>query len=182
MSRFVYIAADEELETLANPYQQWLSINEAEKNGVDIPDHLKSDHIDRDKKIILYCDGNMLKNQDGLWLDAELDDDMSVQLIEHIPEDIYSEKPFLYSVEWNFCTEGRAGFLSDYLKRQATQHGELELWNVWLGLEVKPVIRTTAVSAESLSAHDIIRLMSYTPEDDYTTQYDIPVQHRLIIK
>lgn len=61
------------------------------------------------------------------------------------------------------------------------KNDEKEVWHIWQGIEFQPVVRSRTISTDELTAESLYALM----EEDVlttTTQYEIPVQYRIVIK
>ena len=92
-------------------------------------------------------------------------------------EDIYTEKFYVAQIVPNLDDLSRVlSYIQNHMK--ATE--ELELWHIWQGVESDPVIRSQTVSVGELRVEHIQELQS---RDVFatTTQYEIPVQYRIII-
>ena len=92
-------------------------------------------------------------------------------------EDIYTEKANVAQIVPEL--DDLSGVLS-YIQNHLKTAEELEVWHIWQGVETDPVIRTQTVSVGELTADHILDLQS---RDVFatTTQYEIPVQYRIII-
>ena len=92
-------------------------------------------------------------------------------------EDIYTEKVYVAQIIPDF--DGLSGVLS-YIQNHLKTAEELELWHIWQGVESEPVIRSQTVPVGELTAEHILELQS---RDVFatTTQYEIPVQYRIVI-
>ena len=92
-------------------------------------------------------------------------------------EDIYTEKANAAQIVHDL--DDLSGVLS-YIQNHMKAAEELELWHIWQGVESEPVIRTQTVPVEELTADHILELQS---RDVFatTTQYEIPVQYRIVI-
>lgn len=92
-------------------------------------------------------------------------------------EDIYTEKAHAAQIVPDL--DDLSGVLS-YIQNHLKTAEELELWHIWQGVESEPVIRSQTVSVGELSAEHILELQS---RDVFatTTQYEIPVQYRIVI-
>ena len=92
-------------------------------------------------------------------------------------EDIYAEKANVAQIVPDL--DDLSGVLS-YIQNHLKTADELELWHIWQGVESEPVIRTQTVPAEELTADHILELQN---RDVFatTTQYEIPVQYRIVI-
>ena len=92
-------------------------------------------------------------------------------------EDIYTEKIYVAQIIPDF--DDLSGVLS-YIQNHLKTAEELELWHIWQGVESEPVIRSQTVPVGKLTAEHILELQS---RDVFatTTQYEIPVQYRIVI-
>ena len=92
-------------------------------------------------------------------------------------EDIYTEKVYVAQIVPDL--DDLSGVLS-YIQNHLKTADELEVWHIWQGVESEPVIRTQTVHVGELSADHILELQS---RDVFatTTQYEIPVQYRIVI-
>ena len=92
-------------------------------------------------------------------------------------EDIYTEKVHVAQIVPEL--DDLSGVLS-YIQNHLKTAEELEVWHIWQGMETEPVIRTQTVSVGELTADHILDLQS---RDVFatTTQYEIPVQYRIVI-
>lgn len=91
-------------------------------------------------------------------------------------EDIYTEKEYIAEVIPDLQDlEGLAEFLK-------TLPEETEVWHIWQGIACRPVIRTKEIPAQELTAEDIRKLIHKDVLNETATEYDIPVQYRLVLK
>ena len=92
-------------------------------------------------------------------------------------EDIYTAKAFVAQIAPD-CENLPAVLV--YIQNHMETADELEVWHIWQGVEFKPVIRSQTVPVEELTTAHISELQS---RDVFatTTQYDIPVQYRIIV-
>ena len=92
-------------------------------------------------------------------------------------EDIYTEKVYVAQIVPNLDDLSR---VLSYIQNHMKAAEELELWHIWQGVESEPVIRTQTVPVGELTADHILELQS---QDVFatTTQYEIPVQYRIVI-
>ena len=92
-------------------------------------------------------------------------------------EDVYTEKVNVAQIVPDL--DDLSGVLS-YIQNHMKAAEELELWHIWQGVESEPVIRTQTVPVGELTADHILELQS---RDVFatTTQYEIPVQYRIVI-
>ena len=92
-------------------------------------------------------------------------------------EDVYTEKVYVAQIVPElYDLSGVLSYIQNHLKTAE----ELEVWHIWQGVETGPVIRTQTVSVGELTAEHIMELQS---RDVFatTTQYEIPVQYRIVI-
>ena len=92
-------------------------------------------------------------------------------------EDIYTEKVYVAQIIPDF--DDLSGVLS-YIQNHLKTAEELELWHIWHGVESEPVICSQTVPVGELTAGHILERQS---RDVFatTTQYEIPVQYRIVI-
>ena len=93
-------------------------------------------------------------------------------------EDIYTEKVYVAQIVPDL--DDLFGVIS-YIQNHIKTAEELELWHIWQGVESEPVIRSQTIPVQELTVDHILELQN---RDVFatTTQYDIPVQYRIIIK
>ena len=92
-------------------------------------------------------------------------------------EDIYTEKVYVAQIVPDL--DDLSGVLS-YIQNHLMNAEELEIWHIWQGVESEPVIRSQTVSVEELTAKHIADLQGMDVFAT-TTQYEIPVQYRIVI-
>ena len=92
-------------------------------------------------------------------------------------EDIYTDKVYVAQIVPDL--DDLSGVIY-YIQNHMKAAEELELWHIWQGVESEPVIRTQTVPVGELTAEHILELQS---RDVFatTTQYEIPVQYRIVI-
>ena len=92
-------------------------------------------------------------------------------------EDIYTEKVYVAQIVPDL--DDLFGVIS-YIQNHIKTAEELELWHIWQGVESEPVIRSQTIPVQELTADHILDLQS---RDVFatTTQYEIPVQYRIVI-
>ena len=92
-------------------------------------------------------------------------------------EDIYTEKVYVAQIAPDLSAlSGVLAYIQNHLKTA----GELEIWHIWQGVETEPVIRSQTIPVGELTAEHIQQLQS---RDVFATatQYQIPVQYRIVI-
>ena len=89
--------------------------------------------------------------------------------------DIYTEKAYIAEVIPDLTDlHGLAEFLK-------ALPGETEIWRIWQGIECHPVIRTREIPPENLTAADLRELLNQDVLNKTATQYQIPVQYRIVL-
>lgn len=93
-------------------------------------------------------------------------------------EDIYTGKKYVAQIDPGL--EDLSG-VADYICCHMCRADEAEVWHIWQGIESEPVIRSREIPAADFSAADLKEL---TQKDVFATatQYEIPVQYRIVIK
>ena len=92
-------------------------------------------------------------------------------------EDIYTEKVYVAQIVPDL--DDLFGVIS-YIQNHIKTAEELELWHIWQGVESEPVIRSQTIPVQELTVDHILELQN---RDVFatTTQYEIPVQYRIVI-
>lgn len=93
-------------------------------------------------------------------------------------EDIYTEKRYVAEVVPGI---EESEMLTAFLKQLACNHGEIEIWRIWQGVEYRPVIRSREIPADQLTLEDLKTLQAKDVANETTTAYGIPVQYRMIV-
>ncbi len=96
----------------------------------------------------------------GTIYDGDADDNFFLLPFTEVWE--YSSKKHGVCLQWNYCTEGRAGRIVEYLKNALQNTASVELWHVWLGtgdeFEVRPVVHRQTISVAGLAAEHIRKI------------------------
>ena len=97
--------------------------------------------------------------------------------LSHGSEDIYTEKSYVAQIVPDL--DDLSGVLF-YIQNHLKTAEELEVWHIWQGVESEPVIRSQTVPLGELTAEHILEIQS---RDVFatTTQYEIPVQYRIVV-
>ena len=92
-------------------------------------------------------------------------------------EDIYTDKVYVAQIVPDL--DDLFGVIS-YIQNHIKTAEELELWHIWQGVESEPVIRSQTIPVQELTVDHILELQN---RDVFatTTQYEIPVQYRILI-
>lgn len=188
MSYLVALASDWPLETLENPHMKMLSVNEALEQGIEVPKSMLMDYeIDRDEPgMIMWSDIEpVIDFEKGIFDMPDPEDNFDIWPID-TGDDLQSKRPYLAAVEWSHCTPERAEMLLDYIRRHLETAEEIELWHTWMGgggeSEYPPLVKTTEISLDKLSAEDISALCETDVFEKYFDNVDIGKQYCLLIK
>ena len=92
-------------------------------------------------------------------------------------ENIYTKKVYVAQIVPDLDDLSR---VLSYIQNHMKAAEELELWHIWQGVESEPVIRTQTVPVGELTADHILELQNRDVFDT-ATQYEIPVQYRIVI-
>lgn len=100
MSALIYLASDTNLKEVKSPHNKTMSVNEALALGIEIPDILNSQAIDKDKPdMILWTDSYTESKEGGLLVDSGFADDISILPINEKMEDVRTKKQYCSMVE-----------------------------------------------------------------------------------
>ena len=133
MSEFQFITSDHPLKEVENPYIQLLSINEAIKKGVVLPDMLTDDEdLDRDEKILMNVES-----------EEQLDE---IEIKRHLYYDVenveaYSSKSHVVELRWRY-SDTRAEQLITYITDHLKTAEEVEIWKVWVDEQTEPSVKS----------------------------------------
>ncbi len=166
MSLLIYLASDCPLQERQSPHNRSMSIHEALSLGVEIPDILDIDKLDKDNPhMLLWSDSYSQNAETGGLQDNLFDDDFSILPMEKW-EDILSEKKYCASLEWPTYTKGRAQMLISYIKEHLKHSPQIELWHILMGRSYPPPkIKKTMVHIKDLDETTIQNLYEGTAED-----------------
>ncbi|MFY9946894.1 MAG: hypothetical protein WAL07_12620 [Exiguobacterium chiriqhucha] len=133
MSEFQFITSDRLLKEVENPYIKFLSINEAIKKGVILPDMLTDDEdLDRDEKILMNVESEEQLDEIEIKRDLYYD-------VENV--EAYSEKPHVVELRWRY-SDARAEQLVEYITDHLKTAGEVEIWKVWIDEQTAPNVQS----------------------------------------
>lgn len=133
MSEFQFITSDHPLKEVENPYIEFLSINEAIKKGVILPEMLTDDEdLDRDEKILMNVESE--EHLDEIEIKRDL-------YYEQENVESYSSKPHIVELRWRY-TDARAEQLVEYIVNHLETADEVEIWKVWVDEQTEPSIKT----------------------------------------
>lgn len=123
MSSFQFIASDFPLDDVKNRKIEHMSIAEAENLNIQLPNwYTKSMNIDRQEKILIYCEKEEYLSEIGISTNLYYGDIEARQA---------TEKKYISSISWKY-TDERALQLIDYIKNHLEMAEDLEFWNIWI--------------------------------------------------
>ena len=93
-------------------------------------------------------------------------------------EDIYTQKQFVAEVIPDL---GDLERLAGFLREIAGEQNEIEIWRIWQGVEYRPVIRSRELLGSELTSKDLASLLAKDVANVSTTEYNIPVQYRIVL-
>lgn len=160
MSALIYLASDTPLEELKSPHNRTMSVREALALGIELPDILNPDEIDRDDPdMLLWSDSYTENPETGILEDCGFDDDISILAMEGKTEDILTEKKYCASLQWPAYTKGRAERLITYIRDHLANASQIELWHIWMGQSYPPPrIHKTFIRMEELDTEAVRKL------------------------
>lgn len=143
MSEFQFITSDHPLKEVENPYIQLLSINEAIKKGVVLPDMLTDDEdLDRDERILMNVESEEQLDEIEIKRDLYYD----VANVE-----AYSEKPHVVELRWRY-SDVRAEQLIEYITDHLKTAEEVEIWKVWVDEQTEPNVQSIKLDELTIDA------------------------------
>ena len=179
MTQFIYLASDAPLPEVKSPHYKTLSVNEALSMGIKVDEVFLRPGYNRDEPgVILWSDTKLIFDTDaGTVDDGDFDDDFNILELDAAADDVYTEKKYRAYLEWR-CTKGRAQKVIDYIREQLAHTGEIELWNIWMGIEDRPRIRKRTLSIDELTPDGVIELEATDVLSEPPTQYCLVIIER----
>ncbi|MGE9213711.1 hypothetical protein [Exiguobacterium aurantiacum] len=143
MSEFQFITSDYPLKEVENPYIEFLSINEAIKRGVVLPDMLTDDEdLDRDEKILMNVEAE--EHLDEIEIKRDL-------YYEVANVEAYSSKAHVVELRWRY-SDTRAEQLIAYITDHLKTAEEVEIWKVWVDEQTEPSVQSIKLDALTIDA------------------------------
>lgn len=133
MSEFQFITSTQPLQEVENPYVEFLSINEAIKKGVILPEMIAEDEeLDRDAKILMNVES-----------EEQLDEIEIKRDLYYAEENVaaYSKNPHVAELRWRY-SEKRAQQLVEYITDHLKTADEVEIWKVWVDEQTEPNVQS----------------------------------------
>ncbi|ABR55307.1 hypothetical protein Mevan_1411 [Methanococcus vannielii SB] len=142
MSLFQFLASDNPLDELDNPFKEVISINEALEKKIKIADFILNDtKINRNEKNILF-----FESEDYL---GELKiTNNTYYSIEYCKK--YSKKQYFAELKFHY-TKLRAEHLFKYIANQINAVIEIEVWNIWLNDDRLKTTKTVNINELKLT-------------------------------
>ncbi|WP_233004532.1 hypothetical protein [Exiguobacterium aurantiacum] len=143
MSEFQFITSDYPLKEVENPYIEFLSINEAIKRGVVLPDMLTDDEdLDRDEKILMNVEAE--EHLDEIEIKRDL-------YYEVANVEAYSSKAHVVELRWRY-SDTRAEQLIAYITDHLKTAEEVEIWKVWVDEQTEPSVQSIKLDELTIDA------------------------------
>ena len=183
MSYLTYIASDYPLETVKNPHDLFLSVNEAVAMGItDIPEAYLVSGFNRDEpEVIWWSDRDIEINTDTKEVkDGDFDDDFALHPAMGM-DDVYTEKKYAVYLEWWRYTEGRATNLIQYIRENLRHTDDVEIWRIRMGVYETPSVRTKRIRIDDLTPEDIRKIDEQDIKIETVEGYELTTQYRYAI-
>lgn len=140
MSIYQFLASNEPVKTIKNHKIELLSIEEVEARGLSMPNWYSKDmDIDRNKKIVLFAPDEECLREIEI---AEDNDSFCAKQ--------YSNKHYYSALQWQY-SEKRTEQLKEYILEHLMTGSEIELWNIWLDRNLKPIIKRCQIDSLTVS-------------------------------
>ncbi len=140
MSLYQFLASNSKMKDRLNPNVEFLSIEEAENRGIQLPDWYQKDmEIDRQAKNVLFC-----LSEEGLY-DLEIKEDN-----DFIQAKTYSNKKYFSYLTLRY-TESRAQELINYISKHLEVASDIELWSTWFDEHKAPIIKSCHIATLTVS-------------------------------
>lgn len=177
MSSMIYISSDCPIPEIQNPHERSLSINEALEMGMEVPEYLLKNSIDRNwKNAIHWSDRDIHFDLDnGTVEDGDFDDDFAIIPIYPGRRDIHSKKKYQSRVEciWSL---GRAKQILSVLSQLLENTDEVEFWHIYIDNGEKPRIIYYDASMDSLTPEDLIEISNLPTYDKGTIHHCVRIR------
>ncbi|TCI30251.1 hypothetical protein EVJ33_06200 [Exiguobacterium sp. SL-10] len=143
MSEFQFITSTQPLQEVENPYVEFLSINEAIKKGVILPEMIAEDQeLDRNAKILMNVES-----------EEQLDEIEIKRELYYAEENVeaYSKKPHVAELRWRY-SDARAEQLVEYITDHLKTADEVEIWKVWVDEQTEPNVQSINLDELTINA------------------------------
>lgn len=177
MSSMIYISSDYPIPEIQNPHERSLSINEALEMGMEVPEYLLKNGIDREwKHAIHWSDRDKHFDLDqGTVEDGDFDDDFSIIPILPGRRDVHSSKKYQSRVEciWSL---GRANQILSLIDQLLENTDEVEFWHIYMDNGERPRIIYYDARIESFTPEDLIELSDLSTYDKGTIHHCVTIR------
>ena len=177
MSSMIYIASDHPIPEIQNPHERSLSINEALKMGLEVPEYLLKNGINRNwKNAIHWADRSIHFDLDnGTIDDGDWDDDYAIIPIYPGRRDIHSTKKYQSRIEC-IWTLGRAKCVFAVIEQLLESTDEVEFWHIYMENGERPRIIHYDAQISEFTAEDLIEISSLSTYDKGTIHHCVRIK------
>lgn len=153
MSLYQFLSSDAELKSTDNSQTEIISIDEVEVRGALMPNWYSKDmNISRTDKIVLFAPN------EECFGEIEIVDDSDSEYAKY-----YSDKLYHSALRWTY-SEKRARQLIEYITEHLKTTSEIELWHIWMDVDVKPTLKRCHI--DSLSNSKLKQFNEYDPYEN----------------
>lgn len=177
MSSMTYIASDYPIREILNPHERSLSINEALEMGLEVPEYLLKNGIDRNwKNAIHWADRSIHFDLDnGTIENGDLDDDYSIIPIYPGRRDIHSEKKYQSRVEC-ILSIGRAEKILALISELLENTDLVEFWHIYMENGETPRIIYYDAKLSEFTPEDMIEISDLPTYDKGTIHHCVRIK------
>lgn len=177
MSSMIYIASDHPIPKIQNPHERNLSINEALEIGLEVPEYLLKNGINRNwKNAIHWADRSIHFDLDnGTIDDGDWDDDYAIIPIYPGCKDIHSTKKYQSRIEC-IWTLGRAKYVVAVIEQLLESTDEVEFWHIYMENGERPRIIHYDAQISEFTAEDLIEISSLSTYDKGTIHHCVRIK------
>ena len=157
MSSMIYISSDHPIPEIQNPHEHSLSINDALEMGLEVPEYLLNNGIDRNWKNALHWSdrGIHFDLDNGTIDDGNFDDDFAILPIYPGRRDIHSTKKYQSCIECVW-TLNRAKRILAVIEQLLDSTNEVEFWHIYMENGERPRIIHYDANTKELTPEDLI--------------------------
>ncbi len=177
MSSMTYIASDHPIPEIQTPHERSLSINEALEMGLEVPEYLLNNGIDRNwKNAIHWSDRSIHFDLDnGTVDDGNWDDDFAIIPIYTGRRDVHSTKKKLSRIEC-IWTLGRAQRILAVIEQLLEHTDEVEFWHIYMENGERPRIIQYDASIKEFTPEDLIEISGLPTYDQGTIHHCVKIR------
>ena len=177
MSSMTYIASDYPIPEIQNPHERSVSINEALEMGLEVPEYLLKNEIDRNwKNAIHWGDRSIHFDLDnGTIEDGDFDDDYAIIPIYPGRRDVHSTKKFQSRVEC-IWSNGRAKKILEIISDLLDNTDEVEFWHIYMENGQRPKIIYYDAKLSEFIPEDLIEISDLPTYDKWTIHHCVRIK------